>query len=204
MNTKNASNNHSNLPSSNLQNTTNPDYPSPLALTNDINAAEAGVIILDTSVVVSSAGIIPGHRTPMKLLDERGAEKGCSSFANDVKELVIGRDEGVFSYSVEDRGGAAGFEGTKQCISTVGRYVLVASIDDKTKRTNITVYDLRNKFIGMNSPLPVGEKVVMVLNDGSIAYVVTSNWTLIRFREKDTSAKIEVSFSYFSIGASLI
>ena len=69
------------------------------------------------------------------------------------------RAEGVFSYSVEDRGGAAGFDGVKQSISAVGRYVLVASLEEKTRRTNITVYDLRNKFMGMNTPLPAGEKV---------------------------------------------
>ncbi len=44
----------------------------------------------------------------------------------------------------------------------------------------------------MNSPLPAGERVLMVMHDEGVAYVVTSKWTLIRFREKDTSEKLSV------------
>lgn len=152
----------------------------------------AGICVFDTSMVSSAAGLVPAQRRAPHLLDERGAQPGCSSFMNDTKELVIGREEGVFSYSVEDRGGAAAFEGEKQCICAVGRYVLVACIDEKSKRTSVTIYDLRNKFIGMHSTLPAGEKVAMVLQDGGISYVITSNWSLVRFRERDTSAKLEV------------
>lgn len=148
---------------------------------------------------------LSNHRRPTTVLDDRGAAVGCSSYMTDTKELVVGRDEGIFSYSVEDRGGAAGIEGVKQCVSAVGRYVLVASLDDKTRRTNITVYDLRNKFIGMNAPLPQGERVLMVLHDGGSACVVTSAWSLIRFRERDTAAKIDVLLrkSLFPLAISL-
>lgn len=72
------------------------------------------------------------------------------------------------------------------------RYVLVAQLDDKTRRTVITIYDLRNKFISMSSPLPVGEKVSMVLHDGGMAYIVTTSGSLIRLRERDTASKLEV------------
>jgi hypothetical protein len=52
----------------------------------------------------------------------------------ETRELVVGRDEGVFSYSSEDRGGAAGFEGSKQCVATVGRHILVCAADEKVGR----------------------------------------------------------------------
>lgn len=82
---------------------------------------EAGILVLDTSMVQTPAGLVAGPRRPPHLLDERGASPGCSSLMKDTKELVVGREEGVFSYSIEDRLGAAGFEGEKQCISAVGR-----------------------------------------------------------------------------------
>ena len=107
-------------------------------------------------------------------------------------ELLVGRAEGVFTYSVDDRGAAAGFEGDKQCVCTVGNYVLVAAGDLKSRRTNITVYDLRHKFISMSSQLPPGERVKMVSNDGGTLYLLTSKNCLIRFREKGTHAKLEV------------
>ena len=40
-----------------------------------------------------------------------GAAPHCSSLARETCELIVGRTEGIFTYSVEDRGGAAGFEG---------------------------------------------------------------------------------------------
>jgi hypothetical protein len=72
------------------------------------------------------------------------------------------------------------------------RYVLVSCLDTETNRTNITVYDLRNKYVGMNSTLPSSERVLMVMQDGDTAYVITSKLTLIRFKEKDTSEKLSV------------
>jgi hypothetical protein len=69
----------------------------------------------------------------------------------------------------------------------------VACIDDKTKRTVITIYDLRNKFISMTHLLPLGDTSLMVAHDGGVAYVVTSpSFQLIRFREKDTSSKVDI------------
>lgn len=82
----------------------------------------AGILVLDTSVVMTASGPVAAARRPPHTLDERGAEAGCSSYVRDTRELVVGRAEGVFSYSVEDRLAAAGFDGGKQCISAIGRW----------------------------------------------------------------------------------
>lgn len=103
------------------------------------------ILVFDVSLSTTTSGaVIPSStRRPVHVLDEFGASKLCASYIKDLRELVVGRSEGVFSYSVEDRGAAAGFEGIKQCVTSVGRYILVANQDDKTKRTNINIYDLR-------------------------------------------------------------
>lgn len=81
-----------------------------------------GIVVYDTTLVSSGAGVmLAAQRAPPHILDELGAGKNCSSLMKETSELVVGRSEGVFSYSVDDRGGAAGFEGEKQCVSTVGR-----------------------------------------------------------------------------------
>ena len=154
--------------------------------------SDAGILVFDTSYSAAAGGGGAISRVAPKVLDFRGSSPQCSSLMKHTAELVVGREEGVFSYSVEDRGGAAGFEGQKQCITAVGRYVLVGCMDEKTKRTMITIYDLRNKFISMSHLLPLGETVLMVFHDGGVAYVITSSWSLIRFREKDTSNKLDV------------
>ena len=175
---------------------------SPLDAREVMELAEAGVLVFDTSVSVTetsngfiSVAPLASRQAPNVLDEHRGGSVHCSSLMRDTYELLVARAEGVFSYSLDDRGGAAGFEGDKQAICTVGRYVLVASAELKagaTSKTGVTIYDLRNKFISMSSQLPPGERVAMVLNDGGTAYVITTASTLIRFREKSTAAKLEV------------
>ena len=118
---------------------------SPLSASDVMALAEGGVFVFDTSVTVSvhSGGITvssdPASREPVTVLDDRGAGLYCSSLMNSTSELLVGRAEGVFSYSIDDRGAAAGFEGDKQCVATIGSYVLVAASDLKSKRTSLTV-----------------------------------------------------------------
>jgi hypothetical protein len=143
--------------------------------------SNAGIMVVDTS-----------QKRPVTVLDERGANPNCSCLMKETNEVVVGRVDGVFAYSVEDRGGAAGFEGEKQCVQAVGRYILVASMDEKSQRTAITIYDVRNKFISLHHLLPPNHTARKVLADGDVAYVITSQWGLLRLKEKDTSSKLEV------------
>lgn len=40
--------------------------------------------------------------------------------------MVVGREDGVYFFSPEDRGGAAGFEGKKQHVGCLWNYILVS------------------------------------------------------------------------------
>lgn len=89
----------------------------------DPELADAGIIVFDTSYSTYGGGGGGAlARGAPRVLDYVGADSRCSSLMRQTGELVVGREEGVFSYSIEDRGGAAGFEGTKQCVTAVGRY----------------------------------------------------------------------------------
>ena len=130
----------------------------------------AGVIIFDTSL---SSNMTAGSRRMPHILDEKIGSNhlACATFMKETSELIIARTDGVFSYSIDDRGGAAGIEGYKQCICAIGRYVLVAVSDsdvfNENSRTSITIYDLRSKIISFYYQLPVGDKVLFCLQDGS-------------------------------------
>mmetsp|Transcript_12125 Transcript_12125/g.15869 ORF Transcript_12125/g.15869 Transcript_12125/m.15869 type:complete len:945 (+) Transcript_12125:71-2905(+) len=129
------------------------------------------------------------------LLDERGLPAGNNAAYNArAQELVVGRTDGVYFYTAEDRGGAAGFEGQKQGLACLGGYVLVASLDTRSERTAINVYDLYNKFVAFHLLLPLGQGVEKVSCSSSTAYVVTSAGAFLRLREKDTSSKLDLLF----------
>jgi hypothetical protein len=62
-------------------------------------------------------------------------------------------------------------------------------------KPTVNVYDLKNKFICGTTKkyyLPLGERVLFTLSDGGMAYLVTSSWNLIRFREKEVTRKLDV------------
>jgi hypothetical protein len=134
--------------------------------------SNAGILVFDTSVTLNSSGnyVSSANRQQVKVLDERGVVSKCSSFMKCSSELVVGRSEAVYNYSVDDIGGALAIFGEKLCVSAVGRYTLVASIEEKnnvannafnsntmgilattvenkSKKTHINIYDLKNKII---------------------------------------------------------
>jgi hypothetical protein len=81
----------------------------------------AGVLIFDTSVTLGSApgnttDFVSAPRHQVRVLDERGAPVRCASFMRGQSELVVARNEAVYNYSIEDKGGALAIPGDKQCI----------------------------------------------------------------------------------------
>lgn len=180
----------------------------------------AGIIVFDTSITLNAGKgtIILSPREDAKALDAKGSSPLCASFMKTTSELVISRNEAVYTYTIEDRGGALAIFGEKLAMVTVGRYTLVVSVEEKpTVATNnsnnnnnsnynqnemtksnkllVTVYDLKNKFICGTSKkyyLPPNEKVAQIFSDGGMAYILTTNSNLFRFREKDVNRKLDV------------
>ena len=76
-------------------------FETPEILPKDIKraAGQGGVVVFD----------LTGHAPP-NVLDDVGAPLGCTAFMKSTSELVIGRKEGILSYSVDGRGGAVAFE----------------------------------------------------------------------------------------------
>lgn len=142
---------------------------SPQTIIREIDTA--GMIVFDTSL---SSNMTAGSRRMPHILDDKfGSDSAsCATFMKETSELIIARTDGVFSYSVEDRGGAAGIEGYKECICAIGRYVLVCVADGDphatTTRSTITIYDLRSKIISFYFSLPVGDRVLFCVQDGSM------------------------------------
>jgi hypothetical protein len=217
---KNIDNNNQNL--KNLNNESN--------FVDSGDPTSAGILVFDTSVTLNASGnFVPSNsRQQVKILDERGVVSKCSSFMKCTSELVVGRSEAVYNYSVDDIGGALAIFGEKLCVSAVGRYTLVASVEEKNnvastavnnnnsllnsnamgilattitaenkpKKTHINIYDLKNKIIcGTVKKYTLSsssEKIFLIANDSGAAYILTSSWSLIRFREKDTNRKLDV------------
>ena len=60
---------------------------------------------------------------------------------------------------MEGRGGAVAFDCVKQRISSLGRHLLLVHVDDKTGRSNVTVYDMKSKYVAFTMQLPLHDSV---------------------------------------------
>jgi len=69
---------------------------------------------------------------------------------------------------------------------------MLSFIEEKSGRTSVTIYDLRNKFIAANLLLPLGETVRLCSTDSDAAFAITSAGAVLQFIEKDTNSKIDV------------
>lgn len=77
----------------------------------------AGVLIFDTSLVTGGGTDLTGPpKHTVRVLDERGAPARCAALMRGQSELVVARNEAVYNYSVEDKGGALAIPGDKLCI----------------------------------------------------------------------------------------
>lgn len=152
-----------------------------------------GVAVIDTSVTVTLAGpVLSVNRKRIQILDTVGSSPMCSSVMKTTRELILCRQDGIYSFSADDRGGATSLDGTKNCLHTLGRYVLVGLADEKSGRLSMIMYDLRNKFVAGSAQLGQGETVQLLFCDEDSAYIVTSARNIVRLREKDTSSKLQV------------
>lgn len=166
----------------------------------------AGIIVFDVSLSLipnKSVYVISPRQSP-KALDEKGATKFSACFFKATSELVVARNEALYTYTVEDKGGATAMFGDKMCLHCVGRYTLIVSMEDKStesaaasnkaRKAMINIYDTKNRFICFSSKkqFPANDKVAMVMSDAGVLYLVTGNGTLLRYKEKDAHSKLKV------------
>ena len=143
-------------------------------------------------LVVTSSHTLCFHnleQSRMEVLDEQGCQPGAASYTDD-GELVVGRQEAVYSFSKDGRGATYALEGEKALVMSMRSYLLVVSLD-RTSAHTVTVYDLRNKLIAFVGN--VGTVKLAVVEWGSIV-LVGHDGRLHRLTEKDTLQKLDLLY----------
>jgi len=130
----------------------------------------------------------------------------CMAHGRD-HQIVVGRDDAVYSFTSEDRAGAVGFEGRKQALAWVSSsvpggapYLAVASHNKKSARSEVSLYDLRNKFVAFTHRLDPKQEVVRLLSGPGTCFVLVGDSKsgrlkgLIRLHERSVQAKLDLLF----------
>lgn len=156
-----------------------------------------------TAASPSSSSYVKPHRQ----LDPLGAPIHCAAYvANStdrIYDLVICRQEGIYQYTIEDRGGAVGLESNKEYIYNYNKYIIIIERDIK-QQLYINFYDFKYKFLAGSflvtpplyntttlSPNEV-VSVTSIMTDQKSCYILTSTGTLIYIHERDLPTRIQI------------
>ncbi|KXN91462.1 hypothetical protein AN958_00724, partial [Leucoagaricus sp. SymC.cos] len=144
------------------------------------------------------------------VVDEIGTGLGCATMDWRGKDVVVARDEAIYSCNTDGRGNCWAYEGSKSSIHTHLNYLVIvsppfiptASAASATVRnyvarttnpggtdiTKVTVFDPENKIVAYSGPFRQGVRAV-VSQWGNI-YVLTSDGQLLFLQEKSTADKL--------------
>ncbi|KAH3745027.1 Vacuolar protein sorting-associated protein 11 [Pelomyxa schiedti] len=132
----------------------------------------------------------------------------CVTMSDD-KQFVVGKDEAIYFYDTEGKGGCSAFEGNKKLMTWFRGYLIVvgpqpipehqrASPIAAAPRADIlTIYDLKNKFIAYppeNQTTKDNWVISHVVSEWGKVYVFTQEGKVYRLEEKDMQTKLELLF----------
>lgn len=156
-----------------------------------------------------------------KTLDHLGCQQKCCCIlpgkSTSDNLFAVGRNDAVYFYQAEGRGPCLALEGEKLSLYRFKTYLVIVSRDapnkidanllksrrpqaseksgfdslQSSKRVNLNIYDIKNKFIAHSSVIP---EIQDIFSEWGQLYVICSNGQVINFREKDTQTKLETLF----------
>ena len=124
------------------------------------------------------------------------------------QRLIVARKEAVYTYDVEEQSEVFAFEGVKKIIGWYNNYLILvtdgakdstasaaASTSSGAVKDQLTLYDLKNKFIAFQIK---SDPVMNLLPAFNSLYTLTSpqpsQYALQHYIEKDLSSKIDILF----------
>ena len=85
--------------------------------------ANTTLFIATTSKLVTLAIAGRGQGLPPKTIDNTGCGVGCMTVDQDTKDIIVARDDAIYSYGPSGRGQPYAFEGPKTKINVFKEYV---------------------------------------------------------------------------------
>ena len=124
----------------------------------------------------------------------------------------MGRDDAVYVYGAESKGGVYAFEGRKSVVSLFGSYIVVISppsvesksirstisniisrAPDAVEQSKISILDVENKFIVHSGSVTGGVKEVF--SSWGNLYLITTDGEINELTEKDMTTKLDILYS---------
>ncbi|KAJ5783097.1 hypothetical protein N7457_004871 [Penicillium paradoxum] len=152
-----------------------------------------------------------GQGQPARVLEDTGCGLGCMTLDKESGDVLIAREEAVFTYGPRGRGASYAFEGPKTSIDAFRDYVaLVCPPKAETGKsdplrkytanpaeelfgtTTFTLLDTDLKFIAHSEALVSPMKRVFM--EWGDLFLLTTDGKIFRYREKTLQQKLEILY----------
>ncbi|KAI9667821.1 MAG: hypothetical protein M1821_000640 [Bathelium mastoideum] len=158
-----------------------------------------------STLVISGRGL----GQPPRTLEESGCGLGCMTSYEDTGDVVIARDDAVYTYGPRGRGPVYAYECPKTLVGVFKDYIAIISppktdrsssfkafgngqTDDNFATANLTILNTDLKFIAHQESLPA--QVKFVFEEWGDLFVLTLDGKLFRYHEKTFQQKLEILF----------
>ncbi|KAJ5993521.1 hypothetical protein N7451_009245 [Penicillium sp. IBT 35674x] len=149
-----------------------------------------------------------GQGQPARVLEDTGCGLGCMTLNRETGDILIARDDAVYTYGSRGRGPSYAFEGQKTSIRSFHDYVAlvcppkagtskpgrysVNPADEIFGTTTFTLLDTDLKFIAHNETLVSPMKQIFM--EWGDLYLLTTDGKLFRYREKSLQQRLEILY----------
>ncbi|KAF2761758.1 vacuolar protein sorting-associated protein 11 [Pseudovirgaria hyperparasitica] len=164
-----------------------------------------------------------GQGQPARSLEDTGCAAGCMCVDNYTRDVIVARNDAIYSYGLAGRGPVHTYEGPKDRIGIFKDYVAVVSpprtntnirtgvfrafgvgqADDLFNTSRFTILNTDLKFIAYEESL--SSRVKAIFSEWGDFFVMTDDGKLFRYREKTLQQKLDVLYqrNYYILAISL-
>ncbi|KAK2791986.1 hypothetical protein FQN51_001959 [Onygenales sp. PD_10] len=152
-----------------------------------------------------------GQGQPARVLEDLGCGVGCMTFNHETGDVMIAREDAIYTYGVGGRLPSFGFEGAKTSINTFRQYIALvcppktnlsksetfrrfgsSQVDDIMTTSTFTILEPDLRFIAHSESLV--SRVKYVFMEWGDLFIVTVDGKIYRYHEKTLQQKLEILY----------
>jgi tetratricopeptide (TPR) repeat protein len=176
-------------------------------------ANTTALYIATTNRVLALAISGKSQGTPARTLDENGCAVGCMTLDPESNEIVIARDDAIYTYGPRGKATSYAYEGSKKLVSVHKDYVLVVSppsnnlgratglkafagsrADEIFDTSTFSILNTDLKFIAQSES--VSSQINHIFHVWGDVFLLTIDGKLWRYHEKTFQQKLEILYQY--------
>ncbi|OJJ37660.1 hypothetical protein ASPWEDRAFT_106703 [Aspergillus wentii DTO 134E9] len=151
-----------------------------------------------------------GQGQPARVLEDTGCALGCMTLDKETGDVLIAREDAIYTYGVRGRGPSFAFESSKNSITSFRDYAAlvcppkvgssksdlrkfgVSQADEIFSTTTFTLLDTDLKFIAHSESLVSSVKYIFM--EWGDLFLLTTDGKVQRYREKSLQQKLEILY----------